>query len=119
METPRLGSVPVRRILHSPRDPARSRPLGQVGTGWECATEPSGRGANHRKGVEGKRWLANKYATDPEARDQDSGAAPDRLGDLGGAGSVSGRRCAPPLYQPVPQRSGFLSLFLPTFARSA
>ncbi|XP_077912847.1 interleukin-1 receptor-like 2 isoform X2 [Halichoerus grypus] len=37
-------------------------------------------------------------ATDPEAGDQDAGAAPDRLGDLGGAGSVSGRRCAAPVY---------------------
>lgn len=45
VETPLLGSEPVRRILHSPRDPASSSPVGQVGTGWECAAEPSGWGA--------------------------------------------------------------------------
>lgn len=80
------------------QDPACSSPVGQVGTGWECAAEPSGWGPDPRKGVEGKRWLANMCATDPEAGDQDAGAAPDRLGDLGGAGSVSGRRCAAPVY---------------------
>ena len=95
MEMPRLGSVPV---SHSPLSTGSCLlpRVWPVDTSRESAVEPSGCGAGRRKGVEGKRWLANMCATERPEIGTPARAAPGPPGDLGGAGSVSGRRCAVP-----------------------